>query len=146
EKSKEDISRLIFEGKTNVTSEINDFKLNIKENISKDVLNFGDRVENTLKDGVKTSNEAVNTVIKRLIKIDEAQKKIEEVSTEVVSLQKILSDKKSRGSFGESRLEQVLGYIYGDSSNLYERQYKFSNGKIADAVLFLNTRLNKVAI
>ncbi len=145
EKSKEDISKLIFEGKTNITSEINDFKLNIKENITKDVLNLGDKVENKLKDGFKLSNEAVNTVIQRLVKIDEAQKNIEKLSTEVVSLQKILSDKKSRGSFGEARLEQVLEYVYGDN-NLYERQYKFSNGRMADAVVFLNTKLNKVAI
>ncbi|WP_064580633.1 DNA recombination protein RmuC [Streptobacillus moniliformis] len=146
ERSKEDISKLIYEGKINVTSEINDFKLNMKENITKDVLNLGDKVENVLKDGFKISNEAVNTVINRLVKIDETQKNIEKLSTEVISLQKILSDKKSRGSFGETRLEQVLGYVYGDNNNLYERQYKFSNGKVADAVLFLNTKLNKVAI
>lgn len=145
EKSKDDISKLIYDDKINVKNEISDFKSNIRENITKDVLTLGDKVENRLKDGFKISNDAVNTVIQRLVKIDEAQKNIEKLSTEVVSLQKILSDKKSRGTFGESRLEQVLEYVFGDN-NLYERQYKFSNGKVADAVVFLNTKLNKLAI
>ena len=76
-------------------------------------------------------------MIERLAKIDEAQKKIDSLSTNVVSLQDILTDKKSRGVFGEVQLNQILYAVFGQKNDkVFRTQYTLSNGKTVDAILF----------
>ena len=99
---------------------------------------ISDRVRENLDQGFKKTNETFTSVIERLAKIDEAQKKIESLSTNVVSLQDILTDKKSRGIFGEVQLNQILTSVFGDKNDkVYKTQYKLSNGTICDSILFL---------
>ena len=86
-------------------------------------------------------------MLERLSKIDEAQKKIENLSTDIVSLQSILTDKKSRGIFGEINLKHILASIFGDKNDkIYQMQYAFNNGTIADSVIFAPLPLGTVAI
>lgn len=99
---------------------------------------ISDRVRENLDQGFKKTNETFTSVIERLAKIDEAQKKIESLSTNVVSLQDILTDKKSRGIFGEVQLNQILNSVFGDKNDkVYRTQYKLTNGTICDSILFL---------
>lgn len=99
---------------------------------------ISDRVRENLDQGFKKTNETFNSVIERLAKIDEAQKKIESLSTNVVSLQDILTDKKSRGIFGEVQLNQILSSVFGDKNDkVYKLQYKLSNNSQCDSILFL---------
>ncbi|MBC7428967.1 MAG: DNA recombination protein RmuC [Bacteriovorax sp.] len=99
---------------------------------------ISDRVRENLDQGFKKTNETFTSVIERLAKIDEAQKKIESLSTNVVSLQDILTDKKSRGIFGEVQLNQILNSVFGDKNDkVYKTQYKLTNGTICDSILFL---------
>ena len=49
-----------------------------------------------------------------------------------------MQDKKARGVFGEIELYSLLEVAYGKDDKLYQRQYKLTNGSIADAVIFLN--------
>ena len=77
-------------------------------------------------------------VIERLSKIDEAQKKIDTLSGDIVSLQGVLTDKKTRGVFGEVNLENILSNVFGkNNTKVYQMQYTFNNGTIADSVLFI---------
>ena len=86
-------------------------------------------------------------VLERLSKIDEAQKKIDSLSNDIVSLQGILTDKKSRGIFGEVNLNHILSSVFGDKNDsIYQTQYKFKNDTIADAVLFAPEPLGTIAI
>jgi DNA recombination protein RmuC len=99
---------------------------------------ISDRVRENLDQGFKKTNETFTSVVERLAKIDEAQKKIESLSTNVVSLQDILTDKKSRGIFGEVQLNQILNSVFGDKNDkVYRTQYTLSNGTICDSILFL---------
>jgi DNA recombination protein RmuC len=99
---------------------------------------ISDRVRENLDQGFKKTNETFNSVIERLAKIDEAQKKIESLSTNVVSLQDILTDKKSRGIFGEVQLNQILSSVFGDKNDkVYKLQHKLSNNSQCDSILFL---------
>ncbi|MGC9512762.1 MAG: DNA recombination protein RmuC [Fidelibacterota bacterium] len=96
------------------------------------------KVLENLNEGFKKTNETFNNVIERLAKIDEAQRKIDSLSTNVISLQDILTDKKSRGIFGEVQLHQILSAVFGDrNEQIYRLQYTLSNGMVADAVLFI---------
>ncbi len=104
-------------------------------------------VRENLDQGFKKTNETFTSVIERLAKIDEAQKKIESLSTNVVSLQDVLTDKKSRGIFGEVQLQQILSSVFGDKNdNVYQLQYKLSNGLICDSILFLPGTMGNIVV
>jgi DNA recombination protein RmuC len=66
------------------------------------------KVAERLDEGFKKTNETITSVMSRLAVIDEAQKKIEDFASNVVSLQEILGDKRSRGAFGEVQLEALV--------------------------------------
>ena len=102
------------------------------------------QVEKRLSEGFDKTTKTFNDVLKRLALIDDAQKKITELSSNVVSLQEILNDKRSRGAFGEVQLLSLVSNIMPESH--YSMQYKFSNEKIADCVLDLPEPTGKIAI
>lgn len=108
------------------------------------------KVDEKLDKGFEKTMVTFNSVIERLAKIDEAQKKIEALSSEVVDLQSILTDKKSRGVFGEVMLHQVIASIFGDKNDkLYKLQFGLLNGTarvIADAVVMMPEPLKMVAV
>jgi len=95
------------------------------------------KVDERLAEGFKKTNETFINITERLVKIDEAQKKIEDLTLNVNSLQNVLTDKKSRGLFGEVQLNQILKNIFGEKNDkLYSIQYKIAEN-MADAVIFL---------
>ncbi len=102
------------------------------------------KVEERLDEGFKKTNQTFTDVIKRLAIIDQAQKKITDLSEDVVSLQDILSDKQSRGVFGEVQLSQLIRNAMPEGS--YALQHDLGNGKRADCVLFLPDPTGTVAI
>ncbi|MEE8371491.1 MAG: DNA recombination protein RmuC, partial [Sphingomonadales bacterium] len=71
----------------------------------------------------------------RLKVIDEAQKNIEALSSDIVGLQDILSDKQARGAFGEVQLENLV--IAALPPSAYKFQETLSNGKRADCLILL---------
>ena len=66
------------------------------------------KVNERLEEGFKKTNETFTNVMSRLATIDEAQKKIDSLTTNVVSLQELLGDKRSRGAYGEVQLEALV--------------------------------------
>jgi len=105
------------------------------------------KVQENLNEGFKKSNETFNNVLERLAKIDEAQKNIENLSTNVVSLQEILSDKKSRGIFGEVQLNHILYAVFGEKNDsVFRTQYSLSNSRTVDAMLFLPAPIGNLPI
>jgi DNA recombination protein RmuC len=108
---------------------------------------INDRVNERLDENFEKTNKTFNNVLEKLAKIDEAQKKIDSLSTDIVSLQGILTDKKSRGIFGEVNLTHILTSVFGDKNDkVYQLQYSFDNNTIADAVLFAPEPLGTIAI
>lgn len=102
------------------------------------------QVEKRLAAGFEKTTETFSDVIKRLAMIDAAQKKITELSNNVMSLQDILNDKRSRGAFGEVQLSALIRNVIPEAN--YSFQHSFSNGKRADCVLFLPDPTGNVAI
>ena len=93
-------------------NQYNDALYKIKEALSENLLRFtnnmnhdfndlSDRLNNNLTESHKNTNTIFNSINERIVKIDEAQKGLNNLSNEVVSLQKVLTDKKTRGTFGE---------------------------------------------
>ena len=102
------------------------------------------QVEKRLNEGFEKTTETFTQVLTHLTRIDEAQKKITELSSNVVSLQEVLSDKRSRGAFGEVQLSALVRNVMPESG--FALQHTLSNGKRADCVLFLPDPTGNVAI
>jgi DNA recombination protein RmuC len=102
------------------------------------------RVSERLEEGFKKTNETFANVMARLATIDEAQKKIDGLTTNVVSLQQLLGDKRSRGAFGEVQLEALVRNILPPGS--FAMQCSLSNGSRVDCLLTLPEPTGNVAI
>lgn len=102
------------------------------------------QVEKRLSEGFAQTTATFTDVIKRLALIDEAQKRITELSNNVITLQEILSDKRSRGTFGEVQLTALISNVLPETH--FSLQYTFKNGKRADCVLFLPAPTGTIAI
>ena len=120
-----------------VTKEIGDFKYDfskivngdfekLRSEIENKLVQINDKVNERIDVNFEKTNKTFNSVLERLAKIDEAQKKIDNLSNDIVSLQSILTDKKSRGIFGEVNL--------------------LSNKYIADAIVFGPEPLGNICI
>jgi DNA recombination protein RmuC len=102
------------------------------------------KVAERLDEGFKKTNETFTNVMTRLATIDEAQKKIDGLTTNVVSLQHLLGDKRSRGAFGEVQLEGLVRNILPPDA--YSFQEKLSNGNRVDCLLILPPPTGKVPV
>jgi len=105
---------------------------------------IGGQVDKRLSDGFEKTTATFTDVIKRLALIDEAQKKITALSSEVVGLQHLLADKRSRGAFGEVQLSALVGNVMPPAS--YALQHTLPNGRIADCALFLPAPTGTICI
>jgi DNA recombination protein RmuC len=105
---------------------------------------IGGKVSERLDEGFKKTNETFVNVMTRLQTIDDAQKKIETLTSNVVSLQQLLGDKRSRGAFGERQLEDIVRNMLPESA--FEMQYTFAKGVRADCVLKLPEPTGLIAV
>lgn len=101
-------------------------------------------VNKQLSSGFEKTTTTFLDVVKRLAIIDEAQKKITELSSNVVSLQEILSDKRSRGAFGEVQLSGLLHNMLPEAN--IKVQHELSNKKRADFLLLLPEPTGNIVI
>ena len=132
---------------------IGDFQLKTQEYLSKriDALTtkldekiqaLDKKVDDKLEKGFKGTSESMAQVRERLKAIDEAQKQMEGLGKEVVSLKNVLEGNQSRGQYGEYQLSMVLHSVFGDTYGCYEEQYTMKKVKDgddvrADAVVFM---------
>lgn len=141
-----------------LVKEIGEFKVNFTNDLRKDfdtldekvdrkLSEINNRVTERLDQNLEKTNKTFANVLERLSKIDEAQKKIDGLGEDIVSLQSILTDKKTRGIFGEVNLQFILENAFGGlNTGIYDLQHKMSNGSIADAILYAPAPLGTIAI
>ena len=139
-----------------------DIRTQVSESLSKSSEELGKRVENLtertdgrlkeisgqvekrLAEGFEKTTETFISVLQHLERIDEAQKKITELSGNVVSLQAVLTDKSSRGAFGEVQLNTLVRNLMPESA--FEMQKSLSTGNRVDCMLFLPDPTGNVSI
>lgn len=143
---------------TNMVREIGDFKNTLSRNLTEDFDKMNEKIEGRLRlinDAVnerldqnfEKTNKTFTSVLERLSKIDEAQKKIDSLSSDIVSLQSVLTDKKTRGIFGEVNLYHIMSSIFGENNEkVYKMQHSFPNGTIVDCALFAPEPLGLIGI
>ena len=144
---KEHIAKQIGENNTKMLMMYNNFSKEVTDRLNKAILELNEKVDMRLNEGFKKTNETFQGILERITKIDEAQKKIEQLSTNIISLQDILSDKKSRGCYGEVQLHTILASVFGDKNDkVYQLQYTLPNSSISDSVLHCPEPLGMVCI
>ena len=153
-----ELEEKISRTEVNVVKEIGEFKHDFSSDLNKDFNELNDRIERKLnlmnqkvneklEDGFDKTSKTFNEVMARLTRIDEAQKKIDGLGNEIVSLESILTDKKSRGIFGEVNLYHILASIFGEKNDkIYQTQYTLPNGYMADSIVFAPEPLGSICI
>lgn len=116
----------------------------LHETLQKRLNDISGQVEHRLNKGFEKTTETFTDVVKRLALIDEAQKRITELSSNVVSLQEVLTDKRSRGAFGEVQMAGLIRNVMPEGS--YELQYTLSNKTRVDCMMFLPEPTGHIAI
>ncbi len=152
------ITERIGKIETTTVKELSNFKVDMLKNMNEEFehLNemmeyrltvMNEKVNERLDENFIKSNKTFTNILERLTKIDEAQKKIDSLGEDIVSLQSVLTDKKTRGIFGEVNLNHILSNIFGENNNrIYQTQFLFPNNTIADAVIFAPLPLGTIAI
>ncbi|NCU38730.1 DNA recombination protein RmuC [Candidatus Saccharibacteria bacterium] len=92
-------------------------------------------LQQTVQKQLTESSKLIADVTQRLAKLDETNRRVVDVADELKTLQNVLSNPKQRGVFGEFYLESVLENVLAPGQ--YKMQYKFSDGEIVDAAVFL---------
>lgn len=168
-------ARFILKQEMRINNLLNDAKLNqtevtqnLSSSLSNEFLKFQSNLSQNLYDLDKNTNQSIYSVSKlmdegmhksfektnqsflemskHLASINATQANLSDLSKDIVSLQNILTDKKTRGIFGEVELYSLLKNVYGLNDEFYKTQYRLSNGNIADAVLMAESPLNMIVI
>ncbi|MEP5760797.1 MAG: DNA recombination protein RmuC [Litoreibacter sp.] len=102
---------------------------------SRSMSDLQDRMNDTLHGSSEKTTKSLTQLQERLATIDRAQTNIEKLSGDVLSLQDILSNKQTRGAFGEIQLNDIVSKAL--PSDAYAFQVPLSNGKRADCLIHL---------
>jgi DNA recombination protein RmuC len=105
---------------------------------------FSKRVGDRLQQSATQSHTTLTDLRERLAVIDRAQKNITELSSQVLGLQDVLSNKQARGAFGEVQMGDIVSSILPPSA--YSLQVTLSNGKRADCLIRLPNPPGPIAI
>jgi len=138
--NREELSRSLIQSSEQMTKRIDV----LTQATDKRLQEISGQVEKRLAEGFEKTTKTFSDILQRLALIDDAQKKITELSTNVVSLQEVLNDKRSRGAFGEVQLNSLIRNVLPEQS--FKLQHTLSNGKIADCVLFLPQPTGNVVV
>lgn len=120
--------------KADVT-ELNRSILKLSDSMGDKIERSNNAVQTSVQKQLSESAKLVADVTQRLAKLDETNKRVVDVATELKTLQNVLQNPKQRGVFGEFYLESVLENVLPPKQ--FQMQYKFADGKIVDAVIFL---------
>jgi len=102
------------------------------------------RMGDSLGQSATRTSRALGELQTRLEAIDKAQSKIEKLSGDVLSLQDILSNKQTRGAFGEIQLQDIVAKALPPDA--YSFQATLSNGRRADCLVHLPLPPGPIAI
>lgn len=120
------------------------------ESLRKEIRDRDDKMQDRMAKGLEhssatiqrqftESSKLITSVTEKLTKLDETNKQVLGFSEQMQSLENILKNPKQRGVLGEYFLETLLSQVF--QPNQYKMQYKFNNGEIVDAAIFVRDRI-----
>lgn len=147
----------LYELRLQMVEEFNLFQTQLSRSFQQDLRQLSDSTTSRLFDieknvnsnlmyGYETTSKVFGKVMQQIGKINESQENLKTLSVSLAHLQSVLTDKKTRGMYGEVELYSLLDMAMGDNKKRYACQYKLSNGSIVDAVLFGSEPLHLICI
>jgi DNA recombination protein RmuC len=103
-----------------------------------------EKLGTSLADSAQKTGETFASISERLSVIDKAQQGITALSGQVMTLERIFSDKQQRGAFAQDIMESIVSDHM--SPDQYEFQAKLSNGKIVDCAIRIPNVVARIAI
>ncbi len=97
--------------------------------------NVGHRLGQSISSNTERTSQSLAELHERLAVIDTAQKKLTDLSGQMVNLQDILSNKQSRGAFGQGRMESIIADALPKGT--FDFQATLSNGNRPDCLIRL---------
>lgn len=144
---KEHLANVIAANNRKVSEDFVLFSEKMTKTLDEQIEKINKRVDEKLGTGFEQTNKTFSDVVERLTRIDAAQKQIEKLSTDVGSLNEILTDKKNRGTFGEMQLKQIFVSVFGENQDaIYKMQYTLSNGMVVDSILHAPQPMGDISI
>ena len=116
----------------------------VSKKLEERLADLGQRFGEGMEKSRVSQQTSLGELKERLVRIDAAQKNIEELSSQVVGLQDILSNKQARGAFGEVQLTDLVKSIM--PPNFYSFQATLSGGRRVDCLLNLPYPPGPIAI
>jgi len=139
-----DVQTQMMQTLRHTTTEVGNQLDKLTSTVDKRLKEITGQVETKLSEGFEKTTATFTDIVKRLALIDDAQKKLTELSTNVIGLQAILSDKRSRGAFGEVQLNHLIQNMLPTEN--YAFQHTLANGMRVDCLLFLPAPTGNIAI
>ena len=93
----------------------------------------------TIQDQFKSSTGIIRDVTEKLTKLEDTNKQVVSIADQLQGLENVLKNPKQRGILGEYYLETLLKNLFTPSQ--YTMQYKFANGDIVDAAIFIKDKI-----
>lgn len=84
------------------------------------------------------SQDLISEITRELTEVKEGNKQVFNMTEQLSNLEKVLTNQKQRGNWGEGSLELILSNILNTH---YEMQYRFQNGEAVDAVIHIKDKL-----
>lgn len=131
-----DVTGLIKQDITLLAESVDKLKENLGTQINDRLDRNNEMMQKSIMAQFKESTKIVADVTHRLTKLDETNKQVVNVADELKTLQNVLQNPKQRGVLGEYYLSQVLENVM--PPDRFSLQYKFKNGEIVDAVIYLD--------
>src|SRR5690349_11120586 len=103
---------------------------------------MGDRMGEThqaVRQSFAASTGVVRDVTERITRMEETNKQVLDVTSQLQHLQDMLKNPKQRGILGEYYLETLLKNVLPPGG--YQMQYGFKDGEIVDAVVFVKDKI-----
>lgn len=93
------------------------------------------RLGESLSNATRATHDSLTRLAERLILVEQAERSLNDLSSQVVSLRETLANKQARGAFGQARMEAIIAD--GLPRDAYAFQHTLSNGRRPDCALFL---------
>lgn len=111
----------------------------LNRTVNSQIGNFSKTVDMKLSDSSRQTFSAIRDITEQVTRLQETNKQVMGFTEQLEQLQNILKNPKQRGVLGEYYLETLLKNVLPPGS--YEMQYKFSNGEIVDAAVFVRDKI-----
>lgn len=92
---------------------------------------FGDQFE--------SANKLIKEITKEITEVKEGNKQVLTMTEQLSNLEKVLTNQKQRGNWGESSLQLILSNFLSDEN--YQMQYMFQNGEAVDAIIRIQDKI-----